>query len=110
MESTMVELPSSNEQPQQQLTPRQDRLEREILGVLRASGTRSELRDLVVQFSDLLRMQGASAERAMSALRTLGHGATPMMNARGTPAVGDSPEDRITMMLRWCLAHYERAD
>ena len=106
----MVELPSSNERPLLQLTPRQDRLERAIYDVLRASGTRSELRDLVVQFSDLQRIQGASAERAMSALRTLAHRATPQMNTRGTLAVGDSPEDRITMMLRWCLARYGRAD
>ena len=92
------------------LTPRQDRLEEAIVQVLRAGGTRSTLRDHVVQLGDHLRMQGVSVDRATSLVRALGHRATPFMVMDPNPAVGDSPADRIEMMVRWCTARYTRAD
>ena len=92
------------------LTPRQDRLEQAIVQVLRAGGTRSTLRDHVLQLGDHLRMQGVSMDRATSLIRALGHRATPFMVTDPNPAVGDSPADRIAMMVRWCTAQYSRAD
>ena len=92
------------------LTPRQDRLEQAIMQVLRAGGTRSSLRDHVLQLGDHLRMQGVSVDRATSLMRALGHRATPFMVMDPNPAVGDSPADRIAKMVRWCAARYTRAD
>ena len=92
-----------------QLTPRKDRLEAAILGVLRAGGTRSELRELVSEFADYLQMCGVAVDDATSTLRALGTRATPFMNQHGQTAVGDSATDRITMMVRWCADQY-RAD
>ena len=88
------------------LTPRQDRLKAAIFEVLRAGGTRSELRELVEQFSDYLQMQDVPLEHALSVLRELGSSATPFMNVHGTPAVGDSAVDRTAMMIRWCADRY----
>jgi hypothetical protein len=92
------------------LTPRQDRLEAAIERVLRAGGTRSELRELVEQFADLARVQGMPSERAISVLkgvasRALANAAIPI-----APPVGDSPTDRLAMIVRWCAARYYRAD
>ncbi|MEP6619000.1 MAG: hypothetical protein ABJE47_06795 [bacterium] len=91
-------------------TPRQARLERGILEALRTSGTRSELRDLVIEFTDYLRVRGITADRAISSLRALGARATPQMIPDDVAAVGDSAADRIGMMIRWCTARYFRAD
>lgn len=91
-------------------TARQERLERAILDSLRASGTRSELRDLVIEFADYLRVRGVGAEQAIGAVRAIGVRATPFMNPDDVAAVGDSASDRITMMVRWCSARYYRAD
>ena len=107
---TMTELHGNTEWAGTTLTPRQDRLEDAILQVLRTGGTRSVLRDHVLLLGDHLRMQGLSVERATSLVRGLGQRATPLMNMDGLPAVGDSPADRIAMMVRWCAARYSRAD
>ena len=109
-ELKMREMPSSTEYTRQPLTPRQDRIEAAIIDALRAGGTRSELREHVCQLADLLRIQGVSADGAFTVIRSLGQRATPWMNTRGKPAVGDSPTDRITMMVRWMAARYSRAD
>ena len=94
----------------QALTPRQDRLERTILDVLRCGGTRSQLRDLVNAFADYVRMCGVPVNRAEAMVRALGTRATPYMESDGSAAVGDSASDRIAMMVRWCSVRYQRAD
>ena len=94
----------------QALTPRQDRLEAAIVASLRAHGTRSELRDLVERLSDLFRMTGVPLERAIGEVRALGFRAAPDMLAQGSTVVGESPDDRITMMVRWCSRRYLRGD
>ena len=106
----MTEMQGNTEWAGTTLTPRQDRLEDAILQVLRTGGTRSVLRDHVLLLGDHLRMQGLSEARATSLVRGLGQQATPLMNMDGLPAVGDSPADRIAMMVRWCAARYSRAD
>lgn len=93
-----------------QLTPRQDRLESAIERVLRTRGTRSELRELVNQYADLARLQGVPAERAINGLEALALRTSETMTAESTPAVGDSPADRLALMVRWCTARYYRAD
>jgi hypothetical protein len=98
------------EPARQALTPRQDRLEGRIVTVLATHGTRSELRELVHEFADFLRMQGATAERAVSLLRTLGARAMPAMESGYEWAVGDSADDRMAMMVRWCTARFSRDD
>ena len=92
------------------LTPRQDRLEARIGAVLRTGGTRSQLRDLVYQLTDFLRMQGIPMDEATSLLKSVAGRAGPSMHATGEYAVGESTEDRMTMMLRWCTSRYQRGD
>jgi hypothetical protein len=94
----------------QVLTPRQDRLEAEIVEVLRAGGTRSSLKVLVQEFADYSRIRGTSAEGAVSIVERMSQRAGPAMAARGTPAVGDSVPDRLSMMKAWLRARYHRAD
>jgi hypothetical protein len=89
------------------LTPRQDRIEAAIDRVLRAGGTRSQLRELVYQFADFARVQGTPADRAISALKAIAHRVTM---PRETSAVGDSADDRVAMIVRWCTARYYHAD
>lgn len=106
----MTEMHGNTEWAVTTLTPRQDRLEHAIVEVLRAGGTRSALRDQVVQLGDHLRMQGVSLAGATRLVHALGHRATSLMSLDPNPAVGDSPADRMAMMLRWCAARYSRAD
>ena len=106
----MTELLGSTEWNHTTLTPRQDRLERAIVDVLHRGGTRSALREQVVQFVDHLRMQGIGVERTTTLVRALGQRAMPLLNASDEPAVGDAPADRIAMMVRWCVARHERGD
>jgi hypothetical protein len=91
------------------LTPRQDRIEASIVRVLRAGGTRSELREAVCEFADFARMQQIPPERAVSMVKTVAmRAAAPA--ATGTLAVGDSLADRMAMIVRWCSARYYRVD
>jgi hypothetical protein len=92
------------------LTPRQDRLEAEMMSVLRRGGTRSSLRVVVDEFADYARLQGTPVESALSVVRSVAQRARPDIDARGESAVGDSVSDRITMMVRWFKARYHRAD
>ncbi len=92
------------------LTPRRERLEQAILNVLRAAGTRSELREHVIELSDYLRTQGLDVQQSLEVLRQIGQRATPFMAAGNHVAVGDAPADRIAMMARWMSARYHRAD
>lgn len=106
----MTELHGSTEWIYTTLTPRQDRLERAIVDVLHRGGTRSALREPVVQFVDHLRLQGMGVDRTTTLVRALGQRAMPLMKVSDIPAVGDAPADRIAMMVRWCAARYERGD
>jgi hypothetical protein len=94
----------------QELTPRQDRIERAIIDALRLGATRSELREQVRDLAQLLRMQGHTPERASALISALGHRAAPLMPTYDSAAAGDAPADRITMMLRWCAAEFSRSD
>lgn len=92
------------------LTPRQDRIEASVERVLRNGGTRSELRELVEQFADLARLQGLPPERAVSRIKAVAMRAAMAMAHEPDPPVGDSPSDRIAMIVRWCASRYYRAD
>ena len=90
------------------LTPRQDRIDATIERVLRARGTRSELRTAVYEFADLARLQGVSPERAVAQLKTIAMRAAPMLSIE--EYAGDSPADRMAMIVRWCTQRYFRVD
>lgn len=92
------------------LTPRQDRLEAQMVAVLRRGGTRSSLRVVVDEFADFARLQGIPSESALNLVRTVAQRAGPEMAARGESAVGDSAADRIALMVRWFKSRYYRAD
>ncbi|MFL5605929.1 MAG: hypothetical protein ACJ8AD_05750 [Gemmatimonadaceae bacterium] len=89
------------------LTPRQDRIEAAIDRVLRAGGTRTELRDLVYQYADLARVQGIAPERALVAMKGLVERSSVALNGS---AAGDSAAERLALVVRWCMARYYRAD
>lgn len=89
------------------LTPRQDRILAAIDRVLRTRGTRSELREVVYQFADLVKLQGIPPERAIGALKAIAQRSTMALEA---PPVGDSADDRSAMIVRWYVARYYRAD
>ena len=89
---------------------RQTRIERAIFEALRAGVTRSELRELVIEFSDYQRVRGVPADATIGTINAIGVRATPFMNPDEVAAVGDSARDRIAMMVRWCSARYYRAD
>ena len=91
------------------LTPRQDRIEASIERVLRAGGTRSELREMVEQFADLARMQQIPPERAITMVKAVAMRASPVTSGVSS-VVGDSLADRLTMIVRWCTARYYRVD
>ena len=97
-------------QAAQELTPRQDRIERAIMDALRSGATRSELREQVRDLAQLLRMQGHAPDRASALLSALGQRAAPLMPTYDNAAAGDAPADRINMMLRWSAAEFSRSD
>ena len=106
----MQHLQESAGRTMQELTPRQDRIERAILEALRSGATRSELREQVRELAQLLRMQGYPPERAAALISALANRAAPLMPSDGDSAVGDAPADRMGMMLRWCAAEFTRSD
>jgi hypothetical protein len=91
------------------LTPRQDRIEAAIERVLRAGGTRSELRELVQQFADHARIQQIPVERAIAMVKAVAMRATPSAAAESTTA-GDSLDERLALIVRWFTARYYRVD
>jgi hypothetical protein len=91
-------------------TPRRERLEGGVLSVLRAAGTRSELREHVLELVDYLRMCGFTQEDTSDTMRELVRRAAPYMAHGEDAAVGDTPTDRVHMMLRWTVTRYRRAD
>ena len=87
------------------------RVEASIERVLRAGGTRSELRELVDRFADLARLVGVSLGDAQARLDAVAiRAATGPAWPSGGAAVGDSVADRRAMIARWCSARYQRAD
>jgi hypothetical protein len=95
---------ASSEKP---LTPRQDRIEAALDRVLRARGTRTELRELVYQYADLARVQGIAPERALAAVKRIVERASLAVHGS---AAGDSAAERLALVVRWCTARYYRAD
>jgi hypothetical protein len=91
------------------LTPRQDRIEAAIERVLRAGGTRSELREVVNQFADHTRMQQIPADRAINMVKAVAMRAASSAATEST-AAGDSMAERLAMIVRWCTARYYRVD
>ena len=91
-----------------QLTPRQDRLEAQMVAVLRRGGTRSSLRAVVDEYADYARLQGISPEAALSVVRSVAQRAGADMDIPEETAVGDSAADRVAMMVRWFKSRYHR--
>jgi hypothetical protein len=91
------------------LTPRQDRIEAAIEGVLRKGGTRSELRAAVQEFADHARLQQIPPERAVSMVKAVAMRAASSAAAWSSTA-GDSLEERLVLIVRWCTARYYRVD
>jgi hypothetical protein len=91
------------------LTPRQDRLESAIARVLRARGTRSELREVVYQLADLFRLQGVPPAQGIMRIEDVATRASLTATDIGQ-AVGDAPADRLTLIARWATHRYSRAD
>ncbi|MEP6998987.1 MAG: hypothetical protein ABI969_00815 [bacterium] len=92
------------------LTPRQDRLEAEMLAVLQRRGTRSSLRVLVDEFADRARVQGTPPEAALKTVTSIAQRASTEMPGYDDAAVGESVPDRMAMMERWFKSRYHRAD
>lgn len=92
------------------LTPRQDRLEAEMMAVLRRGGTRSSLKTVVDEFADYARLQGTPPENALRVVQSAAQRAGPEMLARGESGVGESISDRMAMMVRWFSVRYHSAD
>jgi len=93
-----------------QLTPRQDRIEDALVGALASGATRSTLREIVHAYTDLQRLQGFSPERIILSLKSLVRRAAPRMPAYADSLAGDSPEDRLTLIVRWCSVRCYRSD
>src|SRR5689334_13145367 len=91
------------------LTPRQDRLEGALVRALVAGAPRSEVREIVREYADLLTMQGVAPERTISALQAVARRARPRMRERDASIAGDSADDRLAMIARWCTAWVYRA-
>lgn len=91
------------------LTPRQDRIEASIERVLRAGGTRSELREVVQQFADHARLQQIPLERALMMVKAVAMRAAPIEAAWSSPA-GTSLDEQLELIDRWCAARYFRVD
>src|SRR4051794_39946327 len=89
-----AELPLYANRP---LTPRQDRIEAAIERVLRAGGTRSELRELVQEFADHARIQQIPLERALTMVKAVAMRAASSVSALPSSA-GDSFDERLAMI------------
>src|SRR3979411_982573 len=81
------------------LTPRQDGIEATIERVLRAGGTRSELRDAVYQFADHARMQQIPPERAITMIKAVAMRASTS-SAAAASSVGESMAARLATLTR----------
>src|SRR4051812_4560938 len=86
------------------LTPRQDRLEGALVRALVAGAPRSEVREIVREYADLLTMQGVSPDQTISTLQAVARRASSRMRERDDSIAGDSAEDRMALIARWCTA------
>jgi hypothetical protein len=91
------------------LTPRQDQLEASIERVLRAGGTRNQLRELVYQYADYGRIQQIPPERVIGMVKAVAMRAASSA-AMASQAAGESMAERLAMIVRWCTARYYRVD
>ncbi len=104
-------LSQSSFEDQSPISTGPERVESAIERVLRAGGTRSELRALVDRFADLARVVGISPAEALERLDAVTtRAASGLALDDSATAVGDSVADRRVMMARWCSARYQRAD
>ncbi|HEX7981449.1 MAG TPA: hypothetical protein VF461_22755 [Gemmatimonadaceae bacterium] len=87
-----------------QLTPRQDRLEGALVRALVAGAPRSEVREIVREYADLLTMQGVSPDQTIATLQSVARRARPRMHERDASIAGDSADDRLALIARWCTA------
>jgi hypothetical protein len=92
------------------LTSRQERLEEAVVRVLRAGGTRSELRERVTEWVDYLRMCGATHAEVSGLMRACVSRTAPWMTRDSDATVGEPASDRLGMMLRWSATRFDRAD
>jgi hypothetical protein len=93
-----------------QLTPRQDRIEDALVRALASGATRSTLREIVHEYTDLQRLQGIAPEQIVASLTLLVRRAAPRMRAHEDSLAGDSPEERSMLIVRWCSARCYRLD
>jgi hypothetical protein len=91
-------------------TPRQDRLETEILAVLRAGGTRSALRARVEELTMFAKVRGAVLDDVLRTMERIATRVGPELALRADASVGESAPDRLAMMIRWCKARFRRDD
>lgn len=92
------------------LTPRQDRLEAAILHGIRTRTTRSELRESVQHLVDLFRLQGVPAEDGVNRVQVLAARATMDSGQGQQDAAGDTPAERMALVVQWARRRYGRAD
>jgi hypothetical protein len=93
-----------------QLTPRQDRIEDALVRALASGATRSRLRDIVHEYTDLQRLQGIAPEQIIASLKSLVRRAAPRMRVHEDSLAGDSPEERSMLITRWCSVRCYRGD
>jgi len=91
-----------------QLTPRQDRLEGALIRALVVGAPRSEVREIVREYADLLTMQAVSPEQTIATLQVVARRARPRMRERDESIAGDSADDRMALIARWCTAWVHR--
>ncbi len=90
-------------------TSRLDEIEAAIEHALRREGARSELREAVFEFADHARMQQIPPERAISMVKSVAMRALPH-SRESWGLAGESPVERMAMVVRWCTARYYRVD
>jgi hypothetical protein len=58
----------------------------------------------VREYADFLTMQGVSPEQTISHLQAVARRARPRMHERDESIAGDSADDRMALIVRWCTA------
>jgi len=81
-----------------------------LVRALVAGAPRSEVREIVREYADLLTMQGVPPERTIASLQAVARRARPRMRERDASIAGDSADDRMTLIVHWCTARLQRAD
>ena len=62
------------------------------------------MREIVREYSDLLTMQGVAPDQTISTLQAVARRARPRMRERDESIAGDSADDRLALIARWCTA------